>query len=98
MKFTAYDNLPCPIFMADPNGRLTYVNHAWREYLGSGSGELWTKPFDDVQQTDLRHAWKRCCEADESFTITSKVNSTSGIRWYDIECRSIDHDVGKKGV
>lgn len=99
MKFTAYDNLPCPIFIADPNGRLTYVNHAWREYLGSESGELWTKPFDDVQQTDLRHAWKNCCEADESFTITSKVSSASGIRWYDIQCQAIDRDeAGEMGV
>ncbi len=99
MKFTAYDNLPCPIFIADPNGRLTYVNLAWREYLGSGSGESWTKPFDDVHQADLHQAWKSCCEADESFSITSKVSSKSGIRWYNIECQAIDHDnAGEKGV
>jgi len=92
VKFSAYDNLPCPIFIADKNGRLTYVNQAWRQCLGSGSGESWTEPFDDVQQTDARHAWQRCCEADESFTITSKVSSESGIRWYDIQCQAIDGD------
>ncbi len=99
MNFTAYDNLPCPIFIADTNGRLIYVNHAWHEYLRSGAGESWTTPFDDLQKTDLRNAWKSCYEAEEPFTITSKVSSESEIRWYDIHCQAIDRDeAGEMGV
>ena len=99
MKFTAYDNLPSPVFITDSDGCLTYINHAWREYLGSGPGESWTKPFDEVHQADLRNAWKGCYEAGEAFTLTAKVSSDSGIRWYDIQCQAIDsHEVGETGV
>ena len=92
MTFAAYNNLPFPIFIADADGRLAYVNHAWRTCLRGGVGETWTSPFDDVKHTDLGHAWKRCREAEESFTLTSKVSSGSGIRWYHIHCQPIDLD------
>ncbi len=92
MKFSVYENLPYPIFIADSSGRLRYVNGAWRESLKVGCGELWTTPFDDLRETDIRHAWKRCCEAEEPLTNSARVGSGSENHWYHIYCQVIGRD------
>ena len=83
------NNLPLPVFMANAEGAITYVNAAWRKVFSRGVGDHWLSLFPDVAPADFEAQWWRTRQPDEApLRLRSSTISVAGLpRVFDIHCQ-----------
>ncbi len=88
MKLLAIDELQLPAFTSTPDGRLVFVNAAWRERFAADVGDLWHAPFPEVELDTIGESWRACHLDHQPFIL--EVSSPS--ERYRILCQPVLHD------
>ena len=58
IEYPAIDRLPVPLFRADENGHITWINEAWERALPGRIGELWFASFSAFDDTIADEIWQ----------------------------------------
>ncbi|HEY5681146.1 MAG TPA: PAS domain S-box protein [Pseudomonadales bacterium] len=85
MKLLAIDKLQLPAFASTPDGRLVFVNAAWRERFAAGVGDPWHDPFPKVEIDTIGEAWQACHLAHQPFML----EASSPSERYRILCQPV---------
>jgi PAS domain S-box-containing protein len=82
------DGVPVPIWIATPDGRVVYGNHAWVEATGSAGGDAladgrWTDAFHPDDRAAAAAAFTAAASRCEAFTIELRLEASDGTcRWW----------------
>ena len=85
MNLLAIDKLQLPAFTSTPDGRLVFVNTAWRERFAADVGDAWHAPFPDIAVRTIADSWRACHLAHQPFIL--EASSPSGR--YRILCQPV---------
>ncbi len=82
------NSLPFPIFMANADGEITYVNAAWRKHFVEGTGKRWLAQFPDLEPAEFETRWRACLPGGLPLRLRSSCLSADGqTRVFDILCQ-----------
>ncbi|MFV2089205.1 MAG: PAS domain S-box protein [Pseudomonadales bacterium] len=85
MQLPALDQLPVPLFRCDADGRITYVNDAWRDSLCITIGTLWYAPFPDIDRVTADNLWVQCVDAIHPTVLSSRAElEGQDPRWFEL--------------
>ena len=60
IEYPAIDRLPVPLFRADENGHITWINEAWQRSLPGGIGACWYDTFSAFDESVAASIWQSC--------------------------------------
>jgi len=101
---TLFENTNDLILSASPDGRLLYVNRAWREALGYDESEIAAMNWFDVVPPEERAACEAACRpacGDEARKLETVFLARDGRRLEvegDLTCRDHDGEIGVQGI
>jgi PAS domain S-box-containing protein len=78
------DAIPAMVWCALDDGRLTYVNHRWREYGidTSCDGNIWPDIIHPDDLAAVQAAWGEAVDRGSNFESTARIRHSDGIyRW-----------------
>ncbi|TNF78922.1 MAG: PAS domain-containing protein, partial [Gammaproteobacteria bacterium] len=78
IEYPAIDRLPVPLFRAAEDGRLTWINEAWKEALASTVGEFWFDAFSSFDATSAASTWHSCVIEQTPINLSSPAQGLSG--------------------
>ncbi|HSH57715.1 MAG TPA: diguanylate cyclase [Halomonas sp.] len=84
---------PLGMFVTDPQGRLTFLNEALRETLGSSVPQTlatWANRIPSEERIPVREAWRQSLAKQQDFMRQFRfVDHEGKLRWLDIHTRTI---------
>lgn len=93
------DAAPMLISLADPDGRITYVNQHWSEFSGSPSQEFFGQWRDVIHPDDQQRivdSWQRAVAQGEPYEYEFRARHVSGdFRWLFARGRPIRNETGE---
>jgi PAS domain S-box-containing protein len=76
------DNVPILCFMADPGGRVYWVNRRWYDYSGLSGDQLlgsgWTAALTPEDLSDFRRRWNHSMATGDPFEMTFALRRSDG--------------------
>ena len=76
------DMIPQLVWIADPDGQLTWFNQRWLEYTGmttaAALGEGWQTRLDPVTVSDVLQQWQISIETGTTFENTLRIRGSDG--------------------
>jgi PAS domain S-box-containing protein len=84
---TLAEAIPQIVWIADANGRTTYLNKRWYELSGTKQGEDlgegWVRTIHPDDRAPCFEKWQKCMHSGEPFEIEYRLNeAVKGYRWY----------------
>jgi len=84
------NNLPFPMFIANADGVITYVNATWRRTFGDAQDQPWVNRFHDLNMADLNAQWHNHREGERPLKLRSRCVDSAGLqRIFDIHCHPV---------
>lgn len=84
---TLAEAIPQIVWIADSNGRTSFINKRWYEMTGTQEsaalGNGWMESVHPDDRTPCKERWEKCMRSGETFEIEYRLNdATHGYRWY----------------
>ncbi|MBZ5688292.1 MAG: diguanylate cyclase [Acidobacteriia bacterium] len=84
---TLAEAIPQIVWIADSNGRTSFINKRWYEMTGTHEsdalGHGWTESVHPDDRTPCKEKWEKCMRSGETFEIEYRLHdATHGYRWY----------------
>jgi two-component system, LuxR family, sensor kinase FixL len=91
MQLPDTHNLPLPVFVADPEGRIETTNEAFERLLPGRMGSPWLAEFAFMdQRAAVEQRWRNAQRHDQPFTVVGSVAGADGaLRIYTITCQPL---------
>ena len=84
---TLAEAIPQIVWIADSNGRTSFINKRWYEMTGTqesaGLGTGWMESVHPDDRVPCQEKWEKCIRSGETFEIEYRLHhATHGYRWY----------------
>jgi PAS domain S-box-containing protein len=84
---TLAEAIPQIVWIADSNGRTSFINKRWYEMTGTQEsdalGHGWTESVHPDDRAPCKEKWEKCMRSGETFEIEYRLHdATHGYRWY----------------
>lgn len=84
---TLAEAIPQIVWIADSNGRTSFINKRWYEMTGTqesaGLGTGWMESVHPDDRAPCQKKWEKCMRSGETFEIEYRLHHvTHGYRWY----------------
>ena len=84
---TLAEAIPQIVWIADSNGRTSFINKRWYEMTGTQEsdalGQGWTESVHPDDRAPCQEKWEKCIRSGETFEIEYRLHdATHGYRWF----------------
>jgi PAS domain S-box-containing protein len=97
---TLTNTVPAFVWLADPDGQLTYFNNRWYEYTGqtpeSALPNGWTEMLHPDEREQIAQDWANALEQSRAYQVECRYRRRDGeYRWYIARAEPVCSDAGR---